>query len=276
MPGRRSWVLPKPPILRTGQREATDRVDGYLHRTSLPDDGVAEVGPKRMRGLFVRIGTMMIVAALTVLAPDVASPWSLAFASLGNEGGEAIPDSPQNPRADTPVDFPVETLGLDGVITVTVTVNQRPAEPVRVAVYRFYSPRYGTHFFTPSAAERDMVMATWPDVWRYEGVAYSVNPAKNSQPLYRFWNRYNGGHFYTASAQERDSVFAKWPHVYQYDGETYAVSPGPAPGKLPVFRFFNVKNGSHFYTASAEERDTVLRRWGNIYRYEGTAFYLGQ
>lgn len=147
---------------------------------------------------------------------------------------------------------------------------------VPMPVYRFYNTRNGTHFFTPSAEERDTVMARWPNIFSYEGVAYSVNPATNEQSLYRFYNRVSGSHFYTASAAERDTVIARWPAVFTYEGETYRVSAAPAPGKITVYRFYNLTNGSHFFTASAAERDIVMARWPTIYSYEGPVFYLGQ
>lgn len=41
----------------------------------------------------------------------------------------------------------------------------------------------------------------------------------------------------------------------------------------PVFRFYNRVNGTHFYTASAEERDQVIGRWPHVYTYEGIAYH---
>ncbi len=143
-------------------------------------------------------------------------------------------------------------------------------------VYRFYNAGAGTHFFTNSAEERDHVIATWPTVFTYEGPAYNTNPHNNAQPLYRFFNRTNSSHFYTASAAEADHVIATWPTVYSYDGPTYAVTSIAEPGKLPVYRFYNLTNGSHFYTASAAEADHVIATWPTIYRFEGPAFWLGQ
>lgn len=160
-------------------------------------------------------------------------------------------------------------------VNVSFTIT-KPGAGVRTAIFRFYSAKSGTHFYTPSAEERDIVIARWPDVWSYEGIAYYVNPAKNVQPLYRFYNRANGSHFYTASPNERDMVFAKWMNVFTYDGPTYAVTPYAEAGKAPVWRFFNKKNGSHFYTASAEEADNVIAKWPTIYQLEGIAFWLGQ
>jgi hypothetical protein len=41
----------------------------------------------------------------------------------------------------------------------------------------------------------------------------------------------------------------------------------------PVYRFYNIATGAHFYTASSEERDHVLRTWPQFH-YEGSAFVV--
>jgi hypothetical protein len=143
-------------------------------------------------------------------------------------------------------------------------------------VYRFYNPGAGTHFFTDSAEERDHVIATWPTIYSYEGVAYKVNPENNPQPLYRFYKPSSSSHFYTASLDEANHVLATWPHIYSYDGPTFAVTPWPEPAKPPVYRFYNKVNGSHFYTASLDEANHVIATWPQVYTYEGQAFWLGQ
>lgn len=141
-------------------------------------------------------------------------------------------------------------------------------------VYRFYNVTNGTHFFTCSAEERDMVIAKWPKVFNYEGVAYSIDPASDTERLFRFYNRVSGSHFYTSSAQEADMVIATWPRIYSYEGRAYGVSPAAGEGGDPVYRFYNRRTGSHFYTASAIERDTVAARWPAIYQYDGVAFWV--
>jgi len=40
----------------------------------------------------------------------------------------------------------------------------------------------------------------------------------------------------------------------------------------PVYRFYNKKNGSHFYTASVAERDNVIAKLGGTYSYDGPAY----
>jgi len=143
-------------------------------------------------------------------------------------------------------------------------------------VYRFYKSGAGTHFYTPSATERDTVIARWPSIYSYEGISYWTNPENNTQPLYRFYHNGNGSHFYTASAAERDNVKARWPTIFTYEGETYRVSTAPGAGKTTVYRFYNKTNGSHFYTASEVEKDNVIGRYSATYQFEGPAFWVGQ
>ncbi len=58
--------------------------------------------------------------------------------------------------------------------------------------------------------------------------------------------------------------------------ETYTLRGGGLPGRhrrhRPLYRFYNKKNGSHFYTASLAERDSVIARYGSVYHYEGVAY----
>lgn len=44
-------------------------------------------------------------------------------------------------------------------------------------------------------------------------------------------------------------------------------------GEMPVYRFYNTKNGGHFFTASAEEATLVATTMYDVFHYEGTAFY---
>lgn len=158
------------------------------------------------------------------------------------------------------------------------TVNQTPGPPVEggLDVHRFYRPSTGTHFYTSSEEERRMVEQRWPGLFAYEGVAYRTDPSRNPQPLYRFYNRLTGGHFYTASSAEADTVMSQWSSIYRFDGQAYSVCPYPVSESVPVYRFYNVRNGNHFFTASEEEREAVVAGLPGTYQYEGTAFWLAQ
>jgi len=144
-------------------------------------------------------------------------------------------------------------------------------------VYRFYNPHTGAHFYTASGHERDTVIGTLQDTFLYEGPAYGVvATAANNSPLYRFYNQKNGTHFYTASKAECENVKSTLASTYSYDGPVYNVSPIPVAGSVPVYRFYNKKNGSHFYTNSEAERDFVIAKLGETYTLEGPAFFLAQ
>jgi len=48
-------------------------------------------------------------------------------------------------------------------------------------------------------------------------------------------------------------------------GPAVAALTPPAPATLSIFRFYNARTGSHFYTPSAAERDMVIDRWPALY-----------
>lgn len=101
-------------------------------------------------------------------------------------------------------------------------------QPGTVPLYRFWSERLGGHFYTVSAAERDRVIRTWPDVWAYEGVAYYVYPVETDAPstvlVSRFWSPTKQHHFYTADPTERDRVIRLWPSpIWDYEGDAFRV-----------------------------------------------------
>ncbi|MDO8848169.1 MAG: DUF1565 domain-containing protein [Coriobacteriia bacterium] len=166
----------------------------------------------------------------------------------------------------------------DRVAWADIGCYEAPGVPLPTVypVYRFYNFTNNTHFFTPSLDEANSVIVNYPKVFRYEGIAYYTNPLNNTQPLYRFYNRASGSHFYTASAEEAAHIIATWPHIFALDGQTYAVNPAPVLYSYAVFRFYNKTNGSHFYTASAEEAYIVNTNWPHIYTDEGPAFWIGQ
>ena len=180
-------------------------------------------------------------------------------------------------RADAIVGLSGATnpAGGSGGSAVFDDVNLYVISPL--PVYRFYNSKTGAHFYTASGPERDVVISTLASTFNYEGAAYGVvaTPA-NGSPLYRFYNRKNGTHFYTASASEVEHVKSALASTYTYDGPVYNVSAKPLAGAIPVHRFFNKKNGSHFYTISEAEKDAVSSKLSNVYTYEGPAFFLAK
>ena len=92
---------------------------------------------------------------------------------------------------------------------------------------------------------------------------------------YRFYNGSTGAHFYTVSEAERDNVRNNLSPPYNYEGEAFRVANTYAPGLSPVHRFYNTRNGVHFYTISEAERAHVAATLPH-YTYEGVAYHASE
>ncbi len=148
------------------------------------------------------------------------------------------------------------------------------------AIYRFYNKNNGTHFFTATTSERDYVIANLSD-YSYEGAAFSAvsTNVADTTAVYRFYNVLNGTHFYTANESEKNAVVSQLSNVMNYEGEAYrAVSSQSASatldGMTALYRFYNKAVGSHFFTVSESERDSVIANLSQSYNYEGIAYYV--
>jgi hypothetical protein len=134
-------------------------------------------------------------------------------------------------------------------------------------VYRFWSGTSGRHFYTISEAERDFVMATWPHVWAYEGVAYYAHNDDSQPgvaPVYRFWSGTLGSHFYTISEAERDFVMATWPHVWAYEGIAWYAWPPSVDAPAAIDDLVSASLGS-------TEHDLSLGRTSVLVTVENTS-----
>jgi hypothetical protein len=95
-------------------------------------------------------------------------------------------------------------------------------------------------------------------------------------PIYRFWSPLHSRHFYTISTAEKNAAQATYPpSVWTYEGQAYYGFPRSGElGLAPVYRFWSPLNSAHFYTISADERDSVIATYPeSTWTYEGTAFY---
>ena len=88
-------------------------------------------------------------------------------------------------------------------------------------VWRFWNTITGSHFYTGSEVERDVV-ATNLNSMNYEGVAFT-NPTATDTTVWRFRRADTGTFFYTASTAERDAVLSTMPN-YVYEGAAYSAS----------------------------------------------------
>ncbi|QTE30229.1 hypothetical protein [Pengzhenrongella sicca] len=103
------------------------------------------------------------------------------------------------------------------------TQGQACATAGLTSIYRFYSPKFESHFFTSSAAEMNSVRANDRN-WNYEGVAYCAptDTAAGTAPLFRFWSARFGKHFYTADSAEAHQLRTADPN-WAYEGVAYNV-----------------------------------------------------
>ncbi len=153
-------------------------------------------------------------------------------------------------------------------------------EVVFSTVYRFWSPTTSRHFYTMNVAERDYIIDTYSsDVWTYEGPvfsAYATHYVSGLAPVYRFWSPSLSSHFYTISQEEKEHVINTYSSsVWTYEGIAFYAYPpegGPVAGTSPVYRFWNDRDGAHFYTMSEEERAHILNTYA-FFIDEGIAFY---
>ncbi len=115
-------------------------------------------------------------------------------------------------------DLVFEGVGLQSVDPASNDPNSAP-------VYRFFDSVYGTHFFTASASERDIIIQTRPDLL-FEGTGFYEHTAQ--QPgdvaVYRFFDTNYGTHFYTADPGERATVLATRPDLVDEGIGFYAPS----------------------------------------------------
>lgn len=79
-------------------------------------------------------------------------------------------------------------------------------------VFRFFNIQTGTHFYTISTGERDIVLVKWPQ-FVYEGPVFMayLEPTADMMPVFRFFDTGTGTHFYTQSTNERDQFVASRP-----------------------------------------------------------------
>lgn len=94
-----------------------------------------------------------------------------------------------------------------------------------------------------------------------------------SDKIYRFFNTASGTHFFTGSIEERNHVIGN-DALLSYEGPAFGGSRQSTGtvSELAVFRFFNSQTGTHFYTASTGERDSIINTLPQ-FTFEGISYY---
>lgn len=146
-------------------------------------------------------------------------------------------------------------------------------------VYRFWGDTYKGHFYTIDTAEKDNVVRTMSNIWKYEGQKLSV-PTQDSimcrglPSVYRFWSNTYRHHFYTTSEAEKNNVISTMSNIWTYEGPRFCASNYQTKQTpTPVYRFWSSTYKGHFYTVSEAEKNNVISTMSNIWTYEGIAYY---
>ena len=139
-----------------------------------------------------------------------------------NEPSDIVP--PAEPQADK-----TEATAFYGSIESYGCINQN--DPNARPVYHFTSETLTPHFYTIDRAERDKLIDEQPDVWTYEGRAFSAYPEgkqpDGATPVYRFWSDLLGTHFYTMNESEKEAFLKDYPDLCQYQGIAWYTDKKP-------------------------------------------------
>jgi len=99
--------------------------------------------------------------------------------------------------------------------------GSQPADMDLAPVYRFWSDKLSTHFYTISEAEKNILIKDYPGVWTYEGIVFYAYPpdhqAVGSKPVYRFWSSSLSRHFYCINETEKKRMMDN-AKVWTYEG----------------------------------------------------------
>jgi len=101
---------------------------------------------------------------------------------------------------------------------------ETPSVPGLAPVYRFWSAAAG-HFYTIDANEKDILIARYPHVWTFEGVAFYAcpqdYPAPATKPVYRFRRLKDDSFLYTIDAEQARRLATPPSLTYAFEGVAY-------------------------------------------------------
>ena len=125
-------------------------------------------------------------------------------------------------------EYPDNVWACEGVNYVAfATADASGALPV----YRFWSPKDDSHFYTISESEKEKLVAKFAGTWVFEDVAFYAFPPGRELPggvlpVYRFWSPKTGAHFYTMTESEKNKLINNYPpSVWTYEDIAWYAYP---------------------------------------------------
>ncbi|MEO1670531.1 MAG: hypothetical protein AAFR77_07035 [Cyanobacteria bacterium J06631_2] len=104
-----------------------------------------------------------------------------------------------------------------------------------------------------------------------EELSFSVLNSSETT-VYQFVNADSDTNFYTVDVNEKEFIEANLDNYSLLEGSFSSADPTTGAEVEEVHRFFNTSTGSHLFTTSEVERDSVLENLDN-YVYEDAKFY---
>lgn len=140
-------------------------------------------------------------------------------------------------------------------------------------VYRFQVRPSGGEFYTLSVAERDQVIAVFPNDLVFDGIAFYAAAGEHPRmvPVHRYFNPEVVAHFYTTSEAEQQFVQTYHPS-WRYEGIAWWSPTQPGDGVEPIYRAYQYVPGVHHYTSQTQARDAW--RSDAALLYDGLAYYV--
>jgi predicted phosphodiesterase len=112
--------------------------------------------------------------------------------------------------------------------------------PALMPVYRFWSGRLNSHFYTLDETERNKLINDYSQVWTYEGVAFYAYPPGQSPegtlPVHRYWSGSLGNHFYTPRQTERFTLENAYSSIWQYEGVAWHAYPADSSSEVAIVK----------------------------------------
>jgi hypothetical protein len=157
-----------------------------------------------------------------------------------------------------PADKVVEATGPSGAVVIWTAPTA--TDLVDGAVTPVCSPPSGSTF--PLGDTTVSITAT-DAAGNSSSKSFKVTVTPNiSVKIWRFYNMRTGTHFHTADVAEKDNVVATLSSIYRLEGVAYSVNTANPANSSPLYRFYNVVTGVHFYTADVAERDRIIATTG--------------
>lgn len=147
-------------------------------------------------------------------------------------------------------------------------------------VYRFYSPVLSKYLFTIDENEKEHLINNMAAAWTYEGIAYfAFHPSQYQgqqdtlQAVHRFYSPVLRTHLFTTDENEKEHLIVNVAHIWSYEGIAFYVPTGYQPGTMPVYRFYSPVLRVHLFTIDENEKEHLIQTAGNMWQFEGVAYY---